>query len=57
LAKTVVLTTAPAITVPVILAFDDYSNCTADQIGEGWVWAADDVDGQIADLVNGRRWA
>lgn len=44
------------ITAPAIVAFDDYSNCTADQTGEGWIWSADDADGQIADLVNGRRW-
>jgi len=57
-AKTVVLTTAPGgLATPVILRFDDYTNCTADQIAEGWIWSADNADGQVADLVGGRRWA
>jgi len=57
-AKTVVLTTAPVgLAVPAILRFDDYSNCSADQLSEGWIWSADNADGQVNDAVGGRRWA
>jgi hypothetical protein len=55
-AKTMTLTTAPAITVPCVVVFDLYSAATTDQRGEGWIWLADDADGQVEDIRAGIRW-
>lgn len=43
--------------VPCIMAFDTYSEATAGQRAEGWVWLADDADGQVQNLRVGWRWA
>jgi len=40
-----------------IMAFDLYSECVDGQRSEGWVWLADDGDGQVEDLRVGWRWA
>ena len=39
-----------------VASFAAYASCTSDQQGEGWVWLADDSDGQVEDLRAGWRW-
>lgn len=56
-AGTIVLTSAPAISVPAIVRFQQYVDVTARQQIAGWVWLADDSDGQVQDSRTGWRWA
>lgn len=56
-AGTMTLTTAPGITVPAIVRFQQYVDCSNDQTSEGWVWVADDADGEVQDTRDGYRWA
>lgn len=56
-AGTITLTSAPGITVPAIVRFQGYIDVTTDQQSEGWVWLADDADGEIQGSRAGYRWA
>ncbi len=44
-----------SVVTPCVIRFNTYSNCDADQTGEGWIWIGDDADGLIEDLVAAER--